>query len=362
MSGLPAFDPNVLFNSQPRSAADDLVKMYLKNAQKEIEKNQKVLATRFEVEMSSARQDVMKWTPVTQSISDAQAQVDFALSKTDAIKKVIAKMRTTLTAGANNSSTDWAAVARTFDSLRTTINSSTHGGGSDNLVGSVRRGDTYAANSLTYETDPEGGQETIQGKYLGTDFDVTLPDNTFFRPSGAQAIQRYQAYPQGKVGYSQSVTDSTVTLTSYDTTTKDVAFTVGVNTAAPTSYTGTVQKRGIGILQSWMYDFSTAAGRQRALDDLSAATNKVTIQQTNFTSQKTLMAQQAAKAQAFIDAGQTKIIDLQNQAQVVLQTYVASAQQEAQANAARTATAFNNPALTLLQTSGRIGTLFDLTT
>lgn len=361
MTGLPAFDPNVLFGATPRNAADDLIKSYLKNAQTQITKQQQAMATGYESEMSGYRDEMLKWTPVTDSINNAKTKVDGAVNKVMTLAKTVTQMISKLEAANLSSTTDWKAVAQQLDILRTTINSTGNGNGSDNLVGSVRRADTYTGNTLTYVSGPNGQQTTIQGSYLGTDYDIRLADNTFFRATGMQTIQQYQAYPQGKIGYSQSVASGNVSLDApFDD--NNLSFTVGTNTAAPTSYTGTtVERHGLGILQSWLYDgLTTAAGRQRAMEDFKAAQDKLNIQYVNLATQQTFIQLQAKTAQDTVNTAQAKIQEVQARSQTELQTYVSNAQRQAQFNAESAAAGYNNPVVKLLRTGGKIGALFDL--
>lgn len=361
MTGLPAFDPNVLFGATPRNAADDLIKSYLKHAQTQITKQQKVMASGYESEMAGYREDVLKWMPVSESIKGVQTKVNTAASTIISMEKTVTQMINKLSAGDLSSTTDWAEVALQFDTLRTTLSSQGNSNNNENLVGSVRRADTYTGNTLSYVSGPSGARSTVQGSYLGTDYDIRLSDGTFFRSTGAQSIQRYEAYPQGKVGYSQSVSASNVSLdATYDAS--NLSFTIGKNTAAPTSYASTtVEKHGLGILHSWLYDgLTTAEGRQRAIDDLKTAQDKMNIQYINLSTQQTFIQLQAKTAQDAVDTAQGKIAEVQSRAQTELQTYVARAQQEAQANAANAASGYNNPVVQLLRTKGKIGALFDL--
>ena len=363
MTGLPAFDPNVLFGATPRNPADDLIKSYLKHAQTQITKQQQVMASRYDSEMVGYRDEILKWTPVSESISQARTKVDSAVSKITTMEKTVTSMINKLSSAMMSSTTDWKAVSQQLDTLRTTLNSSGNTSNASDLVGSVRRADTYTGNSLTYMSGPNKQQTTIQGTYLGTDYDIRLTDSTFFRSTGAQSMQRYTAYPQGKVGHSESVASGAISLAQpYDA--NNLTFTTGanVNVSGQTTYTGGVlQKHGLGILHSWLYDgLTTPEGRQRAMDDLKTAQDKMNIQYVSLTTQQTFMDLQAKTAKDATETAKAKIQDVQSRAQTELQTYVTNAQREAQVNAEAAAAGYNNPVVKLLRTGGKIGALFDL--
>jgi hypothetical protein len=122
---------------------------------------------------------------------------------------------------------------------------------------------------------------TETGTAFGTDFTITEKNRTFiFSDHEARVLRQVDPLkepftaplPANFVAISRDVR-----LDSIDKFDPDkVTVTIFPGTTAAKTFTGTVTRDGLGVLDSFLYDgFTTAAGRSRAFEDLRAA--KTTI-------------------------------------------------------------------------------------
>lgn len=362
MGSVQKFSPYAMFGVEPMttSTSDILAKAYQANAEKQITKQQQLIADRSQVEMDAATREMRRWMPLTEGMTAAQGSISDAQSQVKALDGFLFKMIGTLNTPSDG---DWTKAAAKFNGLLSALNSAGNNSSPDNLLGTSRRGDSYKANQVEYQISPDPRDRTIIfGKYVGSDFKLNLPDGTFWMPSGSQQIQQYSSFPNGKIGYVQSTTNGATKLDSAFNA-ASLTFSVGNTVQAPQSYTGSLQREGLGVLQSWLYDgLSTAAGRARALEDIQHARN---ILKSVGSSLDTAMAQVSGdmvRVQSRIDEQQQILTRISDDANQQVQTYVAKAQAEVQQQLTAAANVEATPVVQLIKVGGRIGKLFDLLT
>jgi hypothetical protein len=167
---------------------------------------------------------------------------------------------------------------------------------SKNLIDSTSRL-TYAPQSLYAPYNSSTDSYQIDGVYLGTDYNIVADGsgNVFLSDTGFLAnesdtgtLTEYATFPGAPTGVSSSVTD--ITLNSIDTSTGAVQFT----SAATGTVTGTLNRGGLGLLDSWLYDnFTTADGIARAKSDLDAAEGTILTAEAGFNADATTLQARA---------------------------------------------------------------------
>jgi hypothetical protein len=136
-------------------------------------------------------------------------------------------------------------------------------------------------SDFTFLTTDDGRIVTLSGAALGAGFTITEENGNFIFSDHEAGILRQvdplrEPFTAPLPGNFADISRD-VRLDSIDTFDPDkVTVTFYPGTSAAVTYTGTVSRDGLGILDAFLYDdFSSAAGRGRAFKDLEAA--KATI-------------------------------------------------------------------------------------
>ena len=147
---------------------------------------------------------------------------------------------------------------------------------------------------FAFLTTEDGRVVTLSGAALGTGFTITEAGNAFGTDLSTTGENRTVIFSDHEAGVLRQVDplkepfaaplaanfaaiSRDVRLDSIDKFDPDkVTITVFPGTTAAKTFTGTVTREGLGVLDSFLYDgLATAAGRSRAFEDLRAA--KATI-------------------------------------------------------------------------------------
>ena len=76
-----------------------------------------------------------------------------------------------------------------------------------------------------------------------------------------------------------------------------MTFTIAPDTANPQTFTGTIDREGIGIVDAWFYDnLSTEDGRDRALADLKSARKNIELEINRYQRSLTTIAYYDSRA------------------------------------------------------------------
>lgn len=357
-----SFSAYGLFGVEPltTSSSDTLAKAFQAHAEKQITKKQQEIADRSQVEIDAAQREMMRWMPLTDAITSAQSNVAEAQTRVQDLDKTLFKMIGTLNEPEDG---DWSKAAAKFDGMRSALNSAGNSRDRSNLLGSVQRGNSYKANQIEYQVSPNpNDQATVFGRYVGADFKITMSDGSFWMPSSTQQIQRYSSFPNGTVGYPQSTASGAA---GVDGTFSELSlsFSVGKVVQPQQSYTGNLQREGLGILQSWLYDgLTTASGRARALEDIEHARDILKNVASSLEAAMTQVTSDLTKVQSHIDEQQQAMTSASAAANEEVQTYVAKAQAEVQAQLTAAINVGATPAVQMIKVGGQIGQLFDLLT
>ncbi|NVJ90011.1 MAG: hypothetical protein HWE34_00040 [Methylocystaceae bacterium] len=154
--------------------------------------------------------------------------------------------------------------------------------GLDDLIKNTRTSDNLLASdsaSIRYPISYNGTSAQVYGNDLRTNYHIEDSNgNKWYPDQKTQLLKVYTDYPHTEgEGKSSMIYDQGLQLDSFSDPT--VNFTTGANGVSPQSFTGTLKREGLSVLNAWLYDnLSTSAGRERALSDLNAAKESVKVE------------------------------------------------------------------------------------
>ncbi len=169
-----------------------------------------------------------------------------------------------------------AAFAKEFNEALQFINDKVDGAGQKigyqnvNLVGDVDQS-TFKPDNLYIHTGDKGGRTMVEGAYMGSHYNIVDEDGYVWTYAAKE-----QAFVQRENTPSATATGNKIAfngllVNSFDPDTNEV--TLG---GTGGGLTGTVQRGGIGVLDSKFYgDFATDADVQNAIDDMLAGMDYV---------------------------------------------------------------------------------------
>jgi len=153
-------------------------------------------------------------------------------------------------------------------SLRSRVDKATD---SPNLLGKT------GARELLIPTGLYGATQSVRQNYKGVDYKILDTSGEQWAPDYVgNLLRRYDSYPDDPSSVSGNLA-SGVRLDSLAG--DDVTFTVAPGTADPQTFTGTIDREGIGLVDAWFYEnLSTQDGRDRARADLTAAKKNLDLE------------------------------------------------------------------------------------
>ena len=220
-----------------------------------------------------------RWINVKAQINNAQVAVDSGQESLEKSANTLLLMRGSVEGAADDPD---FYLDQFNDFVNELYNEAESAGNAFNLVGNINPID-YTPNQIEYRTDLGFGSTTLTGTYIGTNFRIFADDGTVWEPDlGTDILQATSSQGGPKQEYTTddgvtinkaTSTRSGITLNSYDPDTGAVSLDISiVPTDAPITVTGTLERTGLGIMQSWFYnDFATEADRAAAFQDISNA-------------------------------------------------------------------------------------------
>ena len=156
----------------------------------------------------------------------------------------------------------------------------------DDLIKTTRTPENLLVSesqSVRYPVSLSGITSLFYGTDLTTGYHIEDTNGDYWHPNiDTQVIKTYESYPftEGDVSVS-TIYNQGLTLDSISG--DNVDFTVGANSASPQSYSGTITRTGLEVLQSWLYDgFSNSTSRDRALEDMNAAKEVINVELSRY--------------------------------------------------------------------------------
>lgn len=170
--------------------------------------------------------------------------------------------------------TNWAGYAAVFDSRLAGLVDLAEKGDAPNLLG-------VAEPRLTYEIGATGATTSVQGAHLGSDYHIVDSEGKWWQPDRtARILKRFDNFPTDPANEAGAFQNGL----RLDGIVGDaITFTVGPDTGTPVTYTGTLYRDNLKVVDSWFYDgLETQDGRNRALADLNAAKEAVKLELTRY--------------------------------------------------------------------------------
>ncbi len=217
--------------------------------------------------------NVEKWLAIKKSVGSAASTIHATVGRAKAILGKIDSMILNVNKAGQptNGTTNTAMYAASFDAFIKGIQSD---------AGNTRMSPNMIGQSepkLTYKTSPSGTTGSVQGAFIGNDYYITDSAGKRWVPNrAAKNLKRYDNYPNGatsKVG----AFDGGLRLDSISG--DAITFTIAPNTATPETFSGTLSRKGLRIMDSWYYNgLATDADRQKAITDLKSARAAVSLE------------------------------------------------------------------------------------
>ncbi len=271
--------------------------------QERLEETSATNAAVFERQSTVAEEEQQRLQTLKIDAILAESAIEIALNNADEIRPLLFQLKIDV----ENAANDPDFYASRFDDTLAEIFSIASSG---ELSGNVGRA-TFQNNQTTYAFDQFGHTRTVTGSFLASDYYVTNDGGGLFIPEfNSDSLRLYESYPNDSLGDAFSVKG--VQLDSFDGT--NVGFTVDAGLASETSYTGTVNRGGLGVLNAFFYDFSTGAGRTLAAADVATARETFEREVLRLESEQTQAQNAADRIDALIEDKQEEVFDLLREA------------------------------------------------
>jgi hypothetical protein len=226
---------------------------------------------RLEARAREATRVLQGFTKLTVKQKRAVATLEKANERLGEMKALLLEARELIVKAQDAGATpeEQRDYANAFDQLIGQYNLKVKGAGhfGTNLLGSNIR-DIFEANDLDVPRKPGSlANVTYQGNYLGTDYVLKDGSGNVYLPNlfGSSVVEFPPSNPDDTGFLLQN--DDTVT---YDSSTG--AFSITRSGDASPSLSGTLERKGVGVLHSYFYgEFKDATLRDEALADVEAA-------------------------------------------------------------------------------------------
>lgn len=215
--------------------------------------------------------------------------------------------------------------ADSFDQILGNLNIkvSASGGVSDNLIGSSIR-DIFTPGEIVYQTRPDSQvTRSVTGIFSGSDYTITDGDgNVYFTDRYGAVVQQFP-FDEDDAGTTISDTDTV----SYDADTGAISLTADGD--ADPYLSGTLERKGLGVLHSFLYgNFTDPALLDEALDDIDAASATLRFNITVIEAQLGKVKAHRDYNAAFIEENQNVAIKIETEQAAALQKAALESQRQ----------------------------------
>jgi hypothetical protein len=269
--------------------------------------------------------DIEKLSEKAINVADFISRTEYGLKRINDVRNELISMRANLTSGAYEA----------FDLNYSTANqyAGTRHLEPESLIANPGNGRGEWSGGVE-QVDGSGGVViSVDRKFIGNDYAISLANGDTLTAS-----QKNHAMEGGS---NLSLEFSKLTVSSYDSDTKEI--TIHYDDGSPTGvdYTGTLKRGGGGMLNAWAYNnFATQADKDRAIADIGEAHRRLAL------AEHSLLSDEAGLESAKITM-KAKVDDLNKQYQAVAEENLTAKQAERKAVKARFD--FQNNSLTLAQ-------------
>ncbi|MBE0530765.1 MAG: hypothetical protein IH626_08050 [Rhodospirillales bacterium] len=232
-----------------------------------------VITNDYKAQINSVNADGDRWASVRDKIQETRSVIATTLGRAKSILASLDNMiRTVNKCGQNTEGyTNPQMYAASFDaSLNGLDSTASRSSTVPNLLGIARQ-------EISFPTGINGAKQTVKSAFLGSDYHIVDSEGKYWDlDRQAKILKRYDDYPDEPT----SIVGNIATGLRLDDMVGDaITFTVGPDTATPATFTGTLYRTGMKLLDSWAYEgLATTAGRQKALADLNMAKAAVDLE------------------------------------------------------------------------------------
>jgi hypothetical protein len=264
------------------------------------------------VKASIAERTAFNYQRLTSKLNSTVRETTNARDTLVDLKTILSDMRRLIVLSQGDTITDdeRRQHANEFDQLlgKLNIKVSSSGGLYGNLIGNSIR-DIFAPEPIVYRTRPDSkATESVTGVYSGSDYTITDGDgNVYFTDRYGSNIQQFP--------FDDTVDPTVIASTdtvSFDSDTGAISLTRSGESDPYLS--GTLERKGLGLLHSFLYgDFTDADKLDQALDDLDAASSKLRFNIAVIESQLTKVTARRDYNKAFVKENQDLSVKIKSQ-------------------------------------------------
>jgi len=251
----------------------------------------------YGVKISGVDRQAQRWKDFQAELEKPRAAVSGTIGRLKSMRGLVESLIKTVGKADLDpqSATHFDGYRATFDSmlksLRSQVDNATD---SPNLLGNT------GARELLIPTGLQGAVQSLRQNYKGVDYKILDTSGDQWAPDYVgNLLRHYDSYPDDP----SSVSGNLASGVRFDGLVgDDVTFTIAPNTANPQTFTGTIDREGIGLVDAWFYEnLSTQDGRDRASGDLKAAKQNLDLEIDRY--KRTLTAVEFYDSRAAIRLG-----------------------------------------------------------
>lgn len=285
----------------------------------------KMIADQTDAKVSMMGLERSKWESVRSSIGEAKPQFESAVSALQSAKSMISGLRGMINRA--NITTDpnmYKGYASTFQSyVKSVVSSLTSAQGRTALLA---EGDAKN-NSVSYKISTTGAEQIEFGRDLAPKYSLVSGTDVWKVNRSQNILQLYRGDKE------QNMAANLTNGVRLDAINPDgsVNFTIGPDTATPTSYTNaTMTSSGLPLKDVWYYEgLATQDGRNRALKDLEQFAATLDTQIARFQGMADVADFYDIRAKAAMDELDAKGMSIQEDAQKQAKEMQQTLQQQA---------------------------------
>ncbi len=261
------------------STTKSLITQVKANANQRLVDQQQEIEEQTRLRQSTIELQNDRWISVKAQVNNAQVAVDSGRESIQEVANSLLLLRGSVAGTAEDSE---FYLGQFNDFINKINNEAESAGNQFNLVGNINPID-FTPNQIEYRNNTGIGSTSLTGTYIGTHFRITGDDGTVWEGEpGTDTLQAYSSLGGPELKYTTeddveinraTSTRNGLNLVSYDAETRAITVEVTVvPTEDPITVTGTLERTGIGIMQSWFYnDMATEDDRKAAFDDIIRA-------------------------------------------------------------------------------------------
>ena len=256
-------------------------------------------------QINSIERDATQWRDLKDDLKEPLFQIERTLTRFKSSRSNLDNLISTVNKANLDPevATNALGYRAAFDSILNSVRST-----AENTIDNPNLLGKDPSAKLVYPVSPTGGNQILNGRYVGSDYYITDSSGKRWQPDRvAGLLRQYDSYPESPSEKSGALQEG-VRLDSFDAATEGVTFTINSATAAIESFSGTITREGTNILDAWLYDgLKTQAGRDRALADLKAAKTVLELEERRYQVARTTVNFHRSRADANVDRFQGNI-------------------------------------------------------